>query len=226
MAIDSTIRSQVITKSLEEFGVLVCQQIETANNTVCPGAVTEMGDIIVPVLANFLLSPDYVCSRILSMCDPIFKELDQNDFVKRVLADKPEHLMTNDFVDKMYESIKKASSPRKTFLAAHFSDVHVDMYYKAGTNKNCNMPLCCREENGYPADPADAAGVWGEYNCDTAPAALTKMFEYLRDEVHPDVLFWTGDMSAHSVWENSVQEVTDVNNYVARQIQEMFGDKL
>jgi hypothetical protein len=33
-------------------------------------------------------------------------------------------------------------------------------------------------------------------------------------------------MSAHSVWENSVQEVTDVNNYVARQIQEMFGDKL
>lgn len=76
MALDSGMRTQVITKSLEEFGVLVCNQIETQNNTVCPGAVGEMGDIIVPVLANFLLSPDYVCSRILTMCDPVFKELD------------------------------------------------------------------------------------------------------------------------------------------------------
>lgn len=230
MALDGGMRTKVVTKSLEEFGVLVCNQIETANNTVCPGAVGEMGDIIVPVLANFLLSPDYVCSRILSMCDPVFKELDQNTFVNRVMAEKPDHLKTNDFVDKLYEGLKaekaKGGAPRKTFKAAHFSDVHVDLYYKPGTNKNCNMPLCCREENGYPANPEDAAGIWGEYNCDTSPAALTKMFEFLRDEVKPDVLFWTGDMSAHSVWENSVEEVSDVNNVVMRQIQDMFGEKL
>lgn len=83
--IDTSMKTQVVTKALEEFGMLVCNQIETQNNTVCPGAVTEMGDIIVPVLANFLMSPDYICSRILNMCDPVFKELDQNDFVKRVL---------------------------------------------------------------------------------------------------------------------------------------------
>lgn len=71
-ALDASLTSDIVTKSLEEFGVMVCQQIETANNTVCPGAVKEMGDIIVPVLANFMLSPDYVCSRVLSYCDPIF----------------------------------------------------------------------------------------------------------------------------------------------------------
>lgn len=69
-------RTQIVTKSLEEFGILVCHQIETANNTVCPGAVTEMGDIIVPVLANFIMSPDYICARVLKMCDAVFKELD------------------------------------------------------------------------------------------------------------------------------------------------------
>ena len=98
----------------------------------------------------------------------------------------------------------------------HFSDVHVDLYYKPGTNANCNMPLCCREENGYPANPEDAAGYWGEYNCDTTHAMVTSMFEFMRDEIKPDVLFWTGDMSPHSVWENSNEEVAEVNNIIAR----------
>ena len=32
---------------------------------------------------------------------------------------------------------------------------------------------------------------------------IQKMLEFVRDEIKPDVMFWTGDMSAHSVWENS-----------------------
>ena len=92
----------------------------------------------------------------------------------------------------------------------------MDLYYKEGTNANCNMPLCCREENGYPEDPKDAAGPWGEYQCDTTPAVVKSMFEFMRDELKPDVLFWTGDMSAHSVWENSNQEVAEVNYVIAK----------
>ena len=224
-ALDASVTTSIVTQSLEEFGVMVCQQIETANNTVCPGAVKEMGDIIVPVLAKFLLSPDYICSRVLGYCDPVYKELSQDDFVQRVLADKPEHLKSNDFVDNLYSSLKGVSG-RKTFKAAHFSDVHVDLLYKPGTNKNCNMPLCCREENGYPADPADAAAPWGEYNCDTTHAVVTKMFEFMRDELKPDVLFWTGDMSPHSVWENSNEEVAEVNHVIFQEIYDTFGDKL
>ncbi len=116
-----------------------------------------MGDIIAPVLANFLLSPDYICSRVLNKCDPVFRELNQTDFVTRVLSDKPDHLKSNDFVDSLYKQLKQSNGPRKTFKAAHFSDVHVDLLYKEGTNKNCNMPLCCREENGFPSNPEDQA---------------------------------------------------------------------
>jgi len=102
----------------------------------------------------------------------------------------------------------------------------VDLLYTPGTNANCNMPLCCRPDNGYPADPKDAAGPWGAYQCDTAPQVLTEMFKFMRDEVKPDVLFWTGDMSAHSVWENSFDEVIEVNYRVAKEMQEIFGDSL
>ena len=224
--IDSSIKSQVVTQALEEFSIMVCHQIETQNNTVCPGAVTEMADVIIPTLTNFILGPDYLCSRVLGMCDPIFKDISQADYITRVISDKPEHLKTNDFVDKLYSSIAASNQPRKTFKAAHFSDVHVDLLYKEGTNANCNMPLCCRAENGIPTDPKDAARKWGEYQCDTTHGVVTKMFEFLRDEIKPDVLFWTGDMSPHSVWENSDAEVADVNYVIAKQIQDTFGDEL
>jgi hypothetical protein len=183
-----------------------------------------MAEVIIPTLTNFILSPDYLCSRVLSMCDPIFKELDQNDFINRVLADKPEFLKSNNFVNDLYDSI--SAKPRKTFKAAHYSDVHVDHQYTPGTNANCNMPLCCRPENGIPADPKDAARRYGEYNCDTSPEVLELMFKFIRDEIKPEVLFWTGDMSPHNVWENSVQEVIDVNYRVAKQMQEIFGEEL
>ena len=74
-ALDSAVRTKTITKALESFAVLVCDQMESTNTTVCPGAVTEMGDIIVPTLTNFLLSPDYICGRVLDHCQEEFVEL-------------------------------------------------------------------------------------------------------------------------------------------------------
>ena len=134
-------------------------------------------------------------------------------------------MKTNDFVDNLYQTLK-TSSPRKTFKAVHFSDVHVDLYYKPGTNANCNMPLCCREENGYPSNPEDAAAFWGEYQCDTTHAVVSEMFKFMKDELKPDVLFWTGDMSPHSVWENSNEEVAEVNWVIAKEMQQVFGEEL
>jgi len=56
--IDSELVKESVVSALEDFGILICDQTQSANATVCPGAVTEMGDIIVPVLTNFLLSPE------------------------------------------------------------------------------------------------------------------------------------------------------------------------
>lgn len=174
---------------------------------------------MVPSLTKFLLSPDYVCSRLLKSCHDVdFEVLTHEDYVERVLKDKPEFLEGNDFIDNLYKKIKQSSEPRKTIKAVHFSDIHVDFEYTPGTNANCNMPLCCRKENGYPEDPKDAAREWGEYQCDTTPGVLTKLFEFVRDDIKPDVIFWTGDMTPHNVWENSEQEVIDVNYRVGKQM--------
>lgn len=76
--IDDVVRTETVTNAIEAFAVLVCNQIESANTTVCPGAVKEMGDIMIPVLANFLLTPDYICNRVLTACSDVsFTVLDQ-----------------------------------------------------------------------------------------------------------------------------------------------------
>lgn len=132
--------------------------------------------------------------------------MNDTEFVQRVLSDKPEKIKDNNFVNDLYESIKPTEG-RKTFKAAHFSDFHVDFEYVPGTNANCNMPLCCRAENGYPENPEDAAGEWGSYKCDPPHNTITKMFESIRDDIKPDVIFFTGDLTPHNVWENSEPEV-------------------
>lgn len=129
-------------------------------------------------------------------------------------------------MNKLYKSVHSNGGPKKTFKAVHYSDAHVDLEYTPGTNQNCNRPLCCRKENGYTDNVEDQAGYWGSYNCDTAPSTIKLMFEFIRDEIKPEVLFWTGDMSAHSVWENSNEEVIEVNKYVADLIYETFGENL
>jgi hypothetical protein len=69
--IDDVVRKETVTNAILKVAELICNQVESANNTVCPGAVTEMGDIMIPVLADFLLSPDYMCNRVLSYCNDV-----------------------------------------------------------------------------------------------------------------------------------------------------------
>src|SRR5205807_91748 len=108
-----------------------------------------MGDVIVPTLTKFALSPDYVCSKLVQSCTDVdFKILDRESYIDRVLKDKPHHIHDNEYVNNLYKSVQSNGGPKKTFTAVHYSDAHVDLDYTAGTNQNCNRPLCCRPENG------------------------------------------------------------------------------
>ena len=128
-------------------------------------------------------------------------------------------MANNDYLNNLYKDLAtKDKSTRKTIKAVHYSDVHVDFEYTPGMNANCNTPLCCRPENGYPADPKDAAGEWGSYLCDPPRKTVTKMYEFIRDEIKPDVLFWTGDMTPHNVWENSNEEVIMYLNEMSKEM--------
>jgi len=48
------------------------------------------------------------------------------------------------------------------------------------------------------------------------------MTKYIRDEIKPDMFFWTGDNSAHVVWDNSNEEVIGYTVNITNTLKEVF----
>lgn len=101
------------------------------NTTMC-SIVKMMGDIIVPVLAESILSADYLCSYAFKVCEkPKFIELPSSDFVNRLLDSKPESLKANDYLNKIYKKLNKRSNEGKKIIrAVQMADPHIDFDYE------------------------------------------------------------------------------------------------
>ena len=101
------------------------------NETVCSGAVHEMGDVLVPQMTEFLLTGNYSCSRLLGFCaTPTWTTQNPEDYIRRLMLDKPQIIKNNDFVDNLYKQIKEDKSKRETVRILHMSDLHIDLLEK------------------------------------------------------------------------------------------------
>lgn len=78
-------------------------------------------------------------------------------------------------------------------------------------------------DDGFPSELSRQAGEWGEYKCDLPSKTLKAMFLYIRDVIKPDVLFWTGDNSPHTIWKNDEEEVIAASYNISIMIQDVFG---
>jgi sphingomyelin phosphodiesterase len=130
------------------------------------------------------------------------------------LASKPESLADDDFINSLYRDIANDTSERSTIRIVQFTDLHIDLNYKVGSNSVCDDVLCCREENGMATDPTLAAGVYGSVSfCDVPISVLDKMTEKV-NELAPDTLFWTGDVAPHDQWNYSQEYVENYQTFL------------
>jgi hypothetical protein len=83
------------------------------------------------------------------------------------------------------------------------SDLHVDFKYLLGSNTNCGLVTCCQADKGIPLNESYEAGLYGDYNCNTPAITLETMLQYIRDEIKPDIIFWTGDSIPYNYWQHS-----------------------
>jgi len=81
--------------------------------------------------------PDFYCEETTKECKT---DLYQNElpetYIERVLADKPEEIKEDDFVQKLYQSMK---GERETFRVLQIADPHIDLDYAVGSQKDCNV---------------------------------------------------------------------------------------
>jgi hypothetical protein len=127
----------------------------------------------------------------------------------------------NNYINTLYETIT-GQPGRKKLIAVHLADPHVDYNYVVGSDNQCSDYLCCRANNGFPTEPSRKAGPWGSYMCDVPPNTLELMFKFMRTEVRPDIIFWTGDNSPHVIWSNTKEEVVGSTVNITKMIKEAF----
>ncbi|PSN43682.1 Sphingomyelin phosphodiesterase [Blattella germanica] len=104
------------------------------------------------------------------------------------------------------------------------TDIHYDPEYKEFSNTECYEPMCCRSDHGIPKDNKTAAGYWGDYRkCDLPWRTLLNALDQIKKHhKHIDLIYMTGDIVAHSIWETTIEKNTYAIKKVLRKIKEVF----
>ena len=107
---------------------------------------------------------------------------------------------------------------------ALFGDLHVDFDYTPGSSNKCGKILCCRSDSGIPRTKEEEAGPWGDYKCDLPEWTFLSMLDYIKDEVSPAMVFWSGDSISHNLDSLSKNEVVTNKNLVIDRVMSKFKD--
>lgn len=125
-------------------------------------------------------------------------------------------------MNNLYEEMKNQTQDKKLIDLVLFSDLHVDYKYTEGMSNNCGGTLCCRSDSGPPSKPSEAAAKWGDFNCDLPVPTMQKMLDYMKNELKPDAIFWTGDTIPHNLETLNEKE----NIQIMKEVTKEVGDRL
>jgi hypothetical protein len=115
------------------------------------------------------------------------------------------------------------------------TDTHLQLDYKEGKVINCNIPLCCRdtpEELGFKNNKnhkgeelkySKKYGAAGK--CDANIETL-RAFSKEAKKIKSDFILFTGDFSAHHVWEVSQEDIIEATEVSVNEIVKEIGNEI
>ncbi|EGX93818.1 acid sphingomyelinase, putative [Cordyceps militaris CM01] len=123
-----------------------------------------------------------------------------------------------------------APSSKKPLKVVHYSDIHVDPLYVAGTSTECKKPICCRQfsKDDEPGNATSLSGPYGDHNCGV-PASLELSMYKAIEKLVPDQAFtiFTGDIVDHMISNTSKQynlnEIDDAYNKMNDSFKLVYG---
>lgn len=166
-----------------------------------------------------------MCTFVLEICDrDRWIPLDLDEDVKNILNSKPDEALDNDYVQNLYRAYNAKGSPKDGLIkAVLFSDLHIDFEYTPGNSNNCGNILCCRTDSGRARRPEDAAGRWGDYECDLPEETADSMFDFIRNEIKPDFATWSGDSIPHNLATQTFKNDTKKMRWVTKVVERGLG---
>lgn len=114
-----------------------------------------------------------------------------------------------------------------TMQVLHVTDIHYDAHYLAGSPNNCQLGFtgmgCCQKVS-IPKDPYEAAGVYGDYNCDSPAQLIDESFAWMGENLDPDMVIYTGDDYTHHDLTQTMRGDLDAIQYVTSLFEMYFPD--
>eukprot|EP00731_Ephydatia_muelleri_P019987 Em0012g812a len=174
--------------------ICVSLRLENVDSTVCNGVTSLFKDEVVTV-ATSVISPQLICSRIISSCPAPQNPSSWSVTLPRTPKPPVQPVPA-----------PPPGSPVNRIL--HLSDIHYDPLYTPGLTNQCGQPLCCRIPNAKGTTPTNTAGFWGDYACDPPIWLVESAFQFLASVQDTfDWIYVTGDLPPHDVWSETRESV-------------------
>ncbi|XP_068122580.1 sphingomyelin phosphodiesterase [Hyperolius riggenbachi] len=200
-ALDISLQLESNMERVAEVMVMVCQKLHLAEPDVCEQAIQLFKKDMITAWVRSVLRPSEACGLIVGT-DCGHWDIGSDWNITLPPVPKP----------PLHPPVPPAQgSPVSRVL--FLTDVHWDHSYSPGGPVTCKEPLCCRSQT---SGGHGAAGYWGEYSkCDLPLHTIDSLLRHVASTGPFDRVYWTGDIPAHNVWEqtrnaqlNALQTIT------------------
>ncbi|XP_006885532.1 PREDICTED: sphingomyelin phosphodiesterase [Elephantulus edwardii] len=210
--IDIGLKQETSVTHVASIATKLCNLLKIAPHSVCQSAVQLFESDMVEVWTRSVLSPSEACGLLVgSNCGHWDVFSSWNISLPPVPKPPPR---------PPSPPAPGAPVSRVLFL----TDLHWDHDYLEGADPDCADPLCCRKGSGVPPASRPGAGYWGEYSkCDLPLRTLESLLRGLGPAGPFDMVYWTGDIPAHDVWQQSRQDQLRALNTITALVRKFLG---
>ncbi|XP_015672780.1 sphingomyelin phosphodiesterase [Protobothrops mucrosquamatus] len=207
-ALDASIQLETSVEHIQQLATKVCLTLSLAPPNVCQEIIRLFGQDVVTAWVRSILRPAEICGLLVgAQCG--HWDIYSSWNITLPKTPKPP-------VRPPVPPPPSAPTARLLFL----TDLHWDRQYTPGSDPNCKDPLCCR--GGQPRGPG--AGYWGSYSkCDLPLHTLENLLQHLALAGPYDAAYWTGDIPAHNVWQQTRQDQLHALTTITSLVQKYLG---
>ena len=194
---------------------------------ICYAAVGRYGPVLLENTFKRLFNREKICTS-LFICKRSIEYESIEEYARRILKNKNNH------IKKEKNGINK-DSIKNQFSFIQLSDTHLQLDYQEGKVVNCNIPLCCRntpEELGFKNNKNHKgqdllfSTKYGQAGKCDANLEELKAFSIEAKRLKPEFILFTGDFSAHNVWEVSQEEIIEATKISVETMVKEIGEEI
>lgn len=198
---------------------------------ICHAAIARYGPVVLENIFKRLFNKEKICTS-LFICKPSIEYESVEDYARRILKTKNNNKKEKNKANN-YKNSKDSKDKEITFI--QLTDTHLQLDYKEGKVINCNIPLCCREtpeelgfknNKNHKGEELKFSKKYGSVGKCDANLETLKAFTKEIKKIKHDFILFTGDFSAHNVWEISQEDIIDHTEITVNEIVKEIGDEI